>query len=91
MDGCPPHPKKHITKLHVNWGRASAQHPKRAFMDSEGDNLYLANYVDDMHLAKNVARFVALLTKLRMKRLRGHPLYRRSTKNCARTNSFWET
>ena len=46
--GTPLGPKKILMELHANWGRASAQQIRRAQMDSQGDNLHMLHYVDQV-------------------------------------------
>ena len=40
-------PKKIITKMHVDWVHAPAQQFKRISVDSNGDAVYLLNYVGE--------------------------------------------
>ena len=37
-----------ITKLHVNWGHASAQQLKRVSVHSGGENMHLVNIAGDV-------------------------------------------
>ena len=55
-DGTLSNPKKIITKLHVNWGRSSAQQIKRILVDSEGKNLHLLWRVDEASERRDVCR-----------------------------------
>ena len=48
MDGCPSDPKKICMQLHVNWGHASARQLIWVSVDSDGDNMHLANYADEV-------------------------------------------
>ena len=47
-DGCLSSPKMIIIKLHVTWGCTSAQQLERVIVDSDGRNMHLLNYVDDV-------------------------------------------
>ena len=48
MGGRSPDPKKIITKLHVDWGHASAHQPRRVLVDSVGEPLNFAPYADEV-------------------------------------------
>ena len=43
--GVPSDPKRVMTKLHVNWGHASARQIRRELVDSGKDNLHLLHHV----------------------------------------------
>ena len=47
-DGRISDPEKIFTNLHVNWVRASATGLRRVLVDSDGGNLHLATYADDV-------------------------------------------
>ena len=47
-DGCPTDPEKIATKLHVNWGHASAQQLRRALMGPQRYNMHLLTSIDDV-------------------------------------------
>ena len=48
MDPTLSGPKKIATKLHVNWGDASARQSKRVLADSGGDTIRLFGCVDEV-------------------------------------------
>ena len=49
-------PKKIATKLHVNWGHASARQQKRVLVDSERDNMHLLTCADEVLARCEVCR-----------------------------------
>ena len=49
-------PKKIITKLHINWGHASATQIKRVLVDAEGDTQSLIRHVDDVAPLRDTCR-----------------------------------
>ena len=55
-DGCLSGPKESITKLHLNWGHASAQQLKRAPAASDGDDMHLVNHADEVLEQRDVCR-----------------------------------
>ena len=56
MDRCLLGPTQIITKLHANWGHASAKQLGQAPVDPDGGNVHLANYVGEVLEQRELCR-----------------------------------
>ena len=48
MDRCLSDTREIIAKPHVNWGHISAQRPERVSVDSNGENVLLVIFADEV-------------------------------------------
>ena len=55
-DGCLPGAEKIVTKLYLNWDRASAQQLKRVLANSDGGNVQLLACADEVSGQPEVCR-----------------------------------
>ena len=57
--GVTPAPKTILLTIHFDWGRASAQQPKRVSVDLDGGNMHLADFADEVFERCEVCRTAA--------------------------------